>query len=145
MDASADRDLAATGFRRTLKLHHLILSGIIIIEPAALMSIYGLVSTAARGRVVPTILMLRRFFGVVSPKTGIPRNNLAHLNYPLAQSRAAASNTSAVRRTESNSTYSSGLCAPAPQGPKRRVGMPKSRCISPASHGYGAAVITGFR
>jgi hypothetical protein len=35
MDATAERDLAVPGLRRTLKLHHLILYGIIIIHPTA--------------------------------------------------------------------------------------------------------------
>jgi len=43
--------------RRSLKLWHLILYGIIIIQPTAPMSIYGVVSNAARGHVVTTILI----------------------------------------------------------------------------------------
>jgi len=54
--------------RRTLKLHHLILYGIIIIQPTAPMSIYGVVSNAARGHVVTTILiaMVAMLFTAVS-------------------------------------------------------------------------------
>ena len=68
MDATADRDLAVPGLRRTLKLHHLILYGIIIIQPTAPMSIYGVVSNAARGHVVTTILiaMVAMLFTAVS-------------------------------------------------------------------------------
>jgi amino acid transporter len=68
MDATMDRDSAAPGLRRTLKLHHLILYGIIIIQPTAPMSIYGVVSNAARGHVVTTILiaMVAMLFTAVS-------------------------------------------------------------------------------
>lgn len=68
MDAPAERDLAAPGLQRTLKLHHLILYGIIIIQPTAPMSIYGVVSNAARGHVVTTILiaMVAMLFTAVS-------------------------------------------------------------------------------
>ena len=67
MDATAEMD-AAPGLRRTLKLHHLILYGIIIIQPTAPMSIYGVVSNAARGHVVTTILiaMVAMLFTAVS-------------------------------------------------------------------------------
>jgi putrescine importer len=68
MSANADHDLAVPGLRRTLKLHHLILYGIIIIQPTAPMSIYGVVSNAARGHVVTTILiaMVAMLFTAVS-------------------------------------------------------------------------------
>ena len=58
----------APGLRRTLKLRHLILYGIIIIQPTAPMSIYGVVSNAARGHVVTTILiaMVAMLFTAVS-------------------------------------------------------------------------------
>jgi putrescine importer len=49
MAATADRDTVVPGLRRALKLRHLILYGIIIIQPTAPMSIYGVVSNAARG------------------------------------------------------------------------------------------------
>ena len=48
---------AAPGLRRALKLRHLIFYGIIIIQPTAPMGIYGVVSNAARGHVVTTILI----------------------------------------------------------------------------------------
>jgi len=57
MSASANTEQSAPGLRRTLKLRHLILYGIIIIQPTAPMSIYGVVSNAARGHVVTTILI----------------------------------------------------------------------------------------
>lgn len=68
MDATAQLDTPAPGLRRTLKLHHLILYGIIIIQPTAPMSIYGVVSNAARGHVVTTILiaMVAMLFTAVS-------------------------------------------------------------------------------
>ena len=46
-----------TGLRRTLKLRHLILYGIVIIQPIAPMGIYGVVSNVAGGQVVTTILI----------------------------------------------------------------------------------------
>jgi amino acid transporter len=57
-----------TGLRRSLKLWHLILYGIIIIQPTAPMSIYGVVSNAAGGHVVTTILiaMVAMLFTAVS-------------------------------------------------------------------------------
>lgn len=68
MDATAEIDQAGPGLRRTLKLHHLILYGIIIIQPTAPMSIYGVVSNAARGHVVTTIFiaMVAMLFTAVS-------------------------------------------------------------------------------
>jgi putrescine importer len=68
MVAIADRDKTAPGLRRSLKLGHLILYGIIIIQPTAPMSIYGVVSNAARGHVVTTILiaMVAMLFTAVS-------------------------------------------------------------------------------
>ena len=58
----------ATGLRRALKLRHLILYGIIIIQPTAPMSIYGVVSNAARGHVATTILiaMVAMLFTAIS-------------------------------------------------------------------------------
>lgn len=63
-----ETNLAVPGLRRTLKLRHLILYGIIIIQPTAPMSIYGVVSNAARGHVVTTILiaMVAMLFTAVS-------------------------------------------------------------------------------
>jgi amino acid transporter len=46
-----------TGLRRTLKLRHLVLYGIVIIQPCAPMGIYGGVSNVAGGQVVTTILI----------------------------------------------------------------------------------------
>src|ERR1700689_5059402 len=68
MAATADRDTVVPGLRRALKLRHLILYGIIIIQPTAPMSIYGVVSNAARGHVVTTILvaMVAMLFTAVS-------------------------------------------------------------------------------
>jgi putrescine importer len=56
------------GLRRTLKLWHLVLYGIIIIQPTAPMSIYGVVSNVAGGQVVTTILiaMVAMLFTAVS-------------------------------------------------------------------------------
>jgi putrescine importer len=69
MDATVDRPgEPPLGLRRTLKLRHLILYGIIIIQPTAPMSIYGVVSNAAGGHVVTTILiaMVAMLFTAVS-------------------------------------------------------------------------------
>jgi putrescine importer len=68
MDTTVDRSAEPLGLRRTLKLRHLILYGIIIIQPTAPMSIYGVVSNAARGHVVTTILiaMVAMLFTAVS-------------------------------------------------------------------------------
>jgi putrescine importer len=68
MDTTVDRPGEPLGLRRTLKLRHLILYGIIIIQPTAPMSIYGVVSNAARGHVVTTILiaMVAMLFTAVS-------------------------------------------------------------------------------
>ncbi len=68
MDATEEMDTSGPGLRRTLKLHHLILYGIIIIQPTAPMSIYGVVSNVARGHVVTTILiaMVAMLFTAVS-------------------------------------------------------------------------------
>jgi putrescine importer len=68
MDTTVDRSGETLGLRRTLKLRHLILYGIIIIQPTAPMSIYGVVSNAARGHVVTTILiaMVAMLFTAVS-------------------------------------------------------------------------------
>lgn len=49
--------VAAPQLKRTLKLWHLIVYGIIIIQPTAPMGIYGVVSNVARGHVVTTILI----------------------------------------------------------------------------------------
>lgn len=56
------------GLRRSLKLWNLVLYGVIIIQPTAPMSIYGVVSNAAHGHVVTTILiaMVAMLFTAVS-------------------------------------------------------------------------------
>jgi putrescine importer len=45
------------GLRRSLKLRHLVLYGIVIVQPIAPMGIYGVVSNVAGGQVVTTILI----------------------------------------------------------------------------------------
>src|SRR6185503_14650731 len=59
---------SAPGLRRTLKLRHLLLYGIIIIQPVAPMSSYGVVFDAARGHVVTALLiaMVAMLFTAVS-------------------------------------------------------------------------------
>ena len=58
----------ASGLVRSLKLWHLILFGVIIIQPTAPMGIYGVVSNIAGGHVVTTILiaMVAMLFTAVS-------------------------------------------------------------------------------
>ena len=58
----------APGLVRSLKLWHLILFGVIIIQPTAPMGIYGVVSNIAGGHVVTTILiaMVAMLFTAVS-------------------------------------------------------------------------------
>jgi putrescine importer len=58
----------ARHLKRSLKLWHLILYGIIIIQPTAPMGIYGVVSNEARGHVVTTILiaMVAMLFTAIS-------------------------------------------------------------------------------
>ncbi len=53
----SDNATAKVEFRRVLRLRHLIIYGIIIIQPVAPMSIYGAVSQEARGHVVTAILL----------------------------------------------------------------------------------------
>src|ERR1700757_1945327 len=59
---------AAPHLKRSLKLWHLIVYGIIIIQPTAPMGIYGVVSNEARGHVVTTILiaMVAMLFTAIS-------------------------------------------------------------------------------
>jgi putrescine importer len=59
---------AVPHLKRSLKLWHLIVYGIIIIQPTAPMGIYGVVSNEARGHVVTTILiaMVAMLFTAVS-------------------------------------------------------------------------------
>jgi putrescine importer len=94
MDTTVDRSGEPLGLRRTLKLRHLILYGIIIIQPTAPMSIYGVVSNAARGHVVTTILiaMVAMLFTAVSygrmarvyPSAGSAYTYVAKEIHPLA-------------------------------------------------------------
>ena len=67
--------------KRTLKLWHLIVYGIIIIQPTAPMGIYGVVSNVARGHVVTTILIAM----VAMLFTAISYGRMARL-YPSAGS-----------------------------------------------------------
>src|ERR1700728_2107498 len=83
----------ASGLRRSLKLWHLILYGIMIIQPTAPMSIYGVVSNAARGHVTTTILigMVAMLFTAVSygrmarvyPSAGSAFTYVAHELHPM--------------------------------------------------------------
>lgn len=57
MSTGANVQQSVPGLRRALKLRHLILYGIIIIQPTAPMGIYGVVSNVAGGHVVTTILI----------------------------------------------------------------------------------------
>ena len=61
-------DVAVPHLKRSLKLWHLIVYGIVIIQPTAPMGIYGVVSNVARGHVVSTILiaMVAMLFTAVS-------------------------------------------------------------------------------
>lgn len=61
-------DTEAPHLKRSLKLWHLLVYGIIIIQPTAPMGIYGVVSNIARGHVVTTILiaMVAMLFTAVS-------------------------------------------------------------------------------
>jgi amino acid transporter len=82
------------GLRRSLKLWHLILYGIIIIQPTAPMSIYGVVSNNARGHVTTTLLvaMVAMLFTAVSygrmarvyPSAGSAFTYVAHELHPMA-------------------------------------------------------------
>ncbi|HVN09298.1 MAG TPA: APC family permease [Patescibacteria group bacterium] len=59
---------AQPGLRRQLTLWHLIVYGLIVVQPTAPMPVYGVVSEAARGHVVTTILiaMVAMLFTAVS-------------------------------------------------------------------------------
>jgi putrescine importer len=60
--------VAAPGLRRTLTLWHLIVIGIVIIQPVAPMGVYGIISNKAGGHVVTTILiaMVAMLFTAIS-------------------------------------------------------------------------------
>lgn len=68
LNVESGRSSQGPGLRRSLRLWHLIVYGIIIIQPTAPMSIYGVVSNVARGHVVTTILiaMVAMLFTAVS-------------------------------------------------------------------------------
>jgi putrescine importer len=61
-------EIGNPGLRRSLKLWHLVVYGIIIIQPTAPMGIYGVVSNVAGGHVVTTILiaMVAMLFTAIS-------------------------------------------------------------------------------
>ncbi|AEU35303.1 APC family permease [Granulicella mallensis] len=63
-----EADVPAPQLKRSLKLWHLIVYGIVIIQPTAPMGIYGVVNNVARGHVVTTILiaMVAMLFTAVS-------------------------------------------------------------------------------
>ena len=65
---AAEISSGTTGLRRSLKLWHLVVYGIIIIQPTAPMGIYGVVSNVAGGHVVTTILiaMVAMLFTAIS-------------------------------------------------------------------------------
>ena len=65
---AAKNSSGTTGLRRSLKLWHLVVYGIIIIQPTAPMGIYGVVSNVAGGHVVTTILiaMVAMLFTAIS-------------------------------------------------------------------------------
>jgi putrescine importer len=69
-DTMQPNEVGATAphLKRSLKLWHLIVYGIVIIQPTAPMGIYGVVSNVARGHVVSTILiaMVAMLFTAVS-------------------------------------------------------------------------------
>lgn len=66
--AASDILSGTMGLRRSLKLWHLVVYGIIIIQPTAPMGIYGVVSNVAGGHVVTTILiaMVAMLFTAIS-------------------------------------------------------------------------------
>jgi putrescine importer len=85
---------SAPGLRRTLKLRHLLLYGIIIIQPVAPMSSYGVVFDAAHGHVVTALLiaMVAMLFTAVSygrmarvyPSAGSAYTYVANELHPFA-------------------------------------------------------------
>jgi putrescine importer len=93
-ESSAHPGSQAVGLRRSLKLWHLILYGIIIIQPTAPMSIYGVVSNVAGGHVVSAILiaMVAMLFTAVSygrmarvyPSSGSAYTYVAKEIHPMA-------------------------------------------------------------
>ncbi len=79
--SSTDISDRTAGLRRSLKLWHLVVYGIIIIQPTAPMGIYGVVSNVAGGHVVTTILIAM----VAMLFTAISYGRMARL-YPSAGS-----------------------------------------------------------
>jgi amino acid transporter len=65
---AAERSSATPGLRRTLTLWDLILYGVIVIQPTAPMSVFGVLSERGRGHVVTTILlaMIAMLFTAIS-------------------------------------------------------------------------------
>jgi putrescine importer len=65
---TSEAEALAPQLKRSLKLWHLIVYGIVIIQPTAPMGIYGVVSNVARGHIVSTILiaMVAMLFTAVS-------------------------------------------------------------------------------
>src|SRR6266496_6555024 len=68
MDAPANPPVAAPRLRRSLTLWDLILYGVIVIQPVAPMSVFGVLSDRGRGHVVTTILiaMVAMLFTAIS-------------------------------------------------------------------------------
>ena len=66
--AASPSSSPAPGLRRTLTLWNLVIIGIVIIQPIAPMGIYGVISNAAGGHVVTTILiaMVAMLFTAIS-------------------------------------------------------------------------------
>src|SRR3954452_7528553 len=66
--ASSSTTTSAPRLRRALGLRHLILYGIIVIQPVAPMSVFGVLSDRGRGHVVTTILiaMIGMLFTAIS-------------------------------------------------------------------------------
>src|SRR3569832_1302383 len=72
---------SATQLKRTLRLRDLILYGVIVIQPTAPMSVFGVLSTRGNGHVVVTILLAM----VAMLFTAISNSRMARV-YPSAGS-----------------------------------------------------------
>src|SRR3982074_41525 len=68
LTASASSPAPSVNLRRSLTLWHLIVIGIVIIQPIAPMGVYGIISNKAGGHVVTTILiaMVAMLFTAIS-------------------------------------------------------------------------------
>ena len=68
MKGTSDEATATSGLRRTLSLWDLVLYGIIVIQPTAPMSVFGVLSERGRGHVVTTLLlaMIAMLFTAIS-------------------------------------------------------------------------------